>query len=343
MQINKVLFVGLGGAGQRHLRIFKELLGSDTQFTTYRQTRTTPLLNPNFTVNEKSTIENHYDITGFDSLTAALDDQPDLIVISTPSSLHYEAARMAADKGVGVFIEKPFSHNLDGFDDFAKSITSKNLPFFISYQRRFHHLIQQAQKALENGEIGTPFNAVFNVASFVPEWHNYEDFRNLYACRKELGGGVLLTEIHELDLCFWFFGLPLSVSCSGGNFSKYDLDVEDTAHIVLTYPKMSVSVNLCFMQEHSRRDFQIAGTDGFLQWDQNGNQLTIETYGEPLVRKSDTDFSNDDMFMAQARFFLEHHDPVDNFETIKQARASLAIVEAAKISMREGRTVTLSK
>lgn len=344
MQLNKILFVGLGGAGQRHLRIFKQLLGPKTQFTTYRSTRTTPLLNADFSVNNSISIEDHYDLTGFDSLSAAMDDGPDLVVISTPSSLHYDVARMAADKGIGVFIEKPFSHNLDGFGEFSESILSKGLPFFISYQRRFHELIQQAEKALGSEKIGKPFNAVFNVASYVPEWHGYEDFKNLYAVRKDLGGGVLLTEIHELDLCVWFFGLPQSVNCIGGNFSSFKLDVEDTVQIQLKYPGLSVGVNLCFMQKHNRRDFQIAGTDGYLEWKQDGNQLVIESYADnQVIEKRDPNFTNDDMFVAQAKYFIEQTARNINSQTIEQARASLAIVEAAKTSMDENRTVTLSE
>lgn len=344
MQYKKLLFVGLGGAGQRHLRIFKQLLGPETQFTAFRSTRTTPLLNADFTVNESTTVEKYYDLTCFDSLSAALDDGPDLIVISTPSSLHYHVARMAVDKGIGVFIEKPFSDNLDGFIEFAQVVQSKNLPFFISYQRRFHELIQHAQSALNSGKIGKPFNAVFNVASYVPEWHGYEDFRNLYACRKELGGGVLLTEIHELDLCVWFFGLPQSVNCIGGNFSNFKLDVEDTVQILLKYPGLSVSVNLCFMQKHNRRDFQIAGTDGYLEWKQDGNQLLIESYADnQVIDKRDSNFTNDDMFVAQAKYFLEQTAKDINSQTIEQARASLVIVEAAKVSLDENRAVTLSE
>lgn len=343
MPLNKILFVGLGGAGQRHLRIFKQLLGPDTQFTCYRSTRTTPLLNPNFTVNTQTSLEEHYALKSFDNLESALDDKPDLIVISTPSSLHYDAARRAAEKGIGVFIEKPFSHNLEGFDHFAQTIRSQNLPFFISYQRRFHSLIQKVQKAVAGEDIGRPFNATFNVASYVPEWHGYEDFRSLYAARKDLGGGVLLTEIHELDLCYWFFGLPKSVSCVGGNFSGIEIDVEDTAHITLTYPNLAVNVNLCFMQKHNRRDFHIAGSEGYLEWNQDGNRIRIDDYdtGES-IEEADGTFSNDDMFVAQTRYFIDNYDRIDSNETLEQARASLAIVEAAKQSMRDGCPIAIT-
>jgi len=343
MSLNKFLFLGLGGAGQRHLRIFKNLLPPETKFTAYRSTKTTPLLNENFTINRLSSIEEFYELELFDSLNAAFDDGPDVVVISTPSSLHFEAAKMAADRGIGVFVEKPFSHNLVGFNEFANSIRSNDVPFFISYQRRFHPLIQKAQQAISSGQIGRPFSAIFNVASYVPDWHGYEDFRNLYACRKDLGGGVLLTEIHEFDLCYWFFGQPNTVNCIGGSISGFDLEVEDTAHVLLGYPKLSVSVNLSFMQKHSRRDFQIAGTQGYLEWDQDGNRLGIYSYETGDIDDSeDPAFSNDDMFVAQAKYFLDNYSNLNTSELLEQSRASLAIVEASKLSMRESRPSLLS-
>ena len=41
-------------------------------------------------------------------------------------------------------------------------------------------------------------NISVTVGSDVRLWHPYEDFRDLYACRSDLGGGVLYTECHEI-------------------------------------------------------------------------------------------------------------------------------------------------
>ena len=55
MKYKKVLFIGLGGAGQRHLRILKQLLPS-ASFSAFRKTAKTPLLNSDFTVDKKRNI-----------------------------------------------------------------------------------------------------------------------------------------------------------------------------------------------------------------------------------------------------------------------------------------------
>ena len=50
MGYKKILFIGLGGAGQRHLRVFYDLLPSKTEFYAFRSKKTTPLLNSDFSV-----------------------------------------------------------------------------------------------------------------------------------------------------------------------------------------------------------------------------------------------------------------------------------------------------
>ncbi len=91
--------------------------------------------------------------------------------------------------------------------------------------------------------IGSAMIASFTVFSDVKSWHKYENWEDLYAVKKGLGGGVLLTEIHEIDLIFWFFGLPKTIFCSGGNRGQDKLDVEDTAQLILEYDNLSVSVS----------------------------------------------------------------------------------------------------
>ena len=43
----------------------------------------------------------------------------------------------------------------------------------------------------------------------------------MYAAREDLGGGVILSQIHEMDLIYWFFGLPKAILCRGGKLSSW--------------------------------------------------------------------------------------------------------------------------
>ncbi len=338
MSFPKVLFVGLGGAGQRHLRIFRQLLPENAVFTAYRRTGATPLLRPNFTVDEQSTVEAAYRLQTFASLEAAFADGPNLTVVSTPTSCHRDPMMMAMEAGSGVLVEKPWAENLQGFSKFRDGVMAKNLPFHISFQRRFHPQIVRARQAVTSGVIGRPVAATFTVYSNVPSWHSYEDWRSLYAVRPDMGGGVLLTEIHEIDLANWFFGLPEAVFCSGGNRSAERLAVEDAVQMTLLYADFSVQITLCFMHKKPSRSFHVAGTDGDIHWDGTVNRLTVTPFSGADGEQDDTAFTNDAMFVAQAERFLFGWTADDSKESLASAAGSLAIVEAARRSMHCGRS-----
>lgn len=343
MKIEKILFIGLGGAGQRHLRILKQLLPEDTAFAAFRRFAKTPLLRADFTVDEKHSVADTYHLTVFDNLESAFEDKPDLTVISTPTSCHREPLMLAMQAGSGVIVEKPWAEDLTDFKEFCKGMLEKKLPFLISFQRRYHPLIAKAKQFISAGKIGKPIVATFTVFSDVTTWHGYEDWRTLYAVRKDLGGGVLLTEIHEIDLAYWFFGLPTAVHCTGGNRGPEKLDVEDTVQLTLLYDAFSVQITLCFMHKKRMRHFHIAGTEGALSWNEENNKLILSSFKEASEEFTAPSFTNDSMFIAQAEHFLSGWDMKDSAASLLSAGASLAIVEAARNSMQSGKVENIDQ
>ena len=65
------MFLGLGGAGQRHLRIFNTLL-PDVKKIAFRSTFKTPTLNADFTVANSETLEERYNLEVFKNLKGNL-------------------------------------------------------------------------------------------------------------------------------------------------------------------------------------------------------------------------------------------------------------------------------
>ena len=338
MNYKKILFIGLGGAGQRHLRIFKDILPKNVEFSAFRSKHSTPLLNSDFTVNNKSSLSAEYNLIEFNSIDDAFRNKPDLTVISTPTSLHVDYMIKAAENGSSVFVEKPWAENLNHFKEFRELLLKKNASFNISFQRRHHPKISKVHSLINEGKIGNPISASFNVFSNVPFWHPYEDWKNLYAVNSKLGGGVLLTEIHEIDLAYWFFGLPKEVFCVGGNRSDEILDVEDTVQILLIYANFSVQINLCFMHKKQSRSFHVAGTSGDITWNDSTDELKSSFFNNKVEDYIDTDIiNNDDMFYRQAQKFLTNWSDSDTLLSLRSARSSLAIVEAAKKSIITGK------
>jgi len=344
-KIKRILFIGLGGAGQRHLRLFKEnLIDEDVEFIAYRSINKTPLLNPDFSVNQEESIESIYHIKAYDDLDEVIALKPDLVVISTPSSMHLKYAQLCAEKSINVFVEKPLSNSTEGLQKLKETVERNKVAIQVGFQRRFHPHLDRVNDIIKSGEIGQVLTVNFTVASYIPRWHPYEDYLELYACRRELGGGVLLTEIHEIDLAVWYFGIPNSVVCVGGTYSNVGMDVEDTVRLTLDYIKFSVQINLTFWQKHHERLFSICGESGYLSWNQDDDALTEEYFNKPdkdVVQKNPNP-GNDAMFDSQIKSIINNLNFSVGMNSVNDSIATLEIVEAAKISMKTGRVIVLN-
>lgn len=344
--LKRILFIGLGGAGQRHLRLFKENLeNKDVEFTAYRSTNKTPLLNPDFSVNQEESIESIYHIKVYNNLDEVLALKPDLVVISTPSSMHLKYAQLCAEKSINVFVEKPLSNSTKGLQKLKETVEKNKVAIQVGLQRRFHPHLNRVNDIIKSGEIGQVLTVNFMVASYIPRWHPYENYLELYACRKELGGGVLLTEIHEIDLAVWYFGIPNSVICVGGTYSNVGMDVEDTVRLTLDYIKFSVQINLTFWQKHHERSFSICGEDGYVSWNQDDDMLTEEYFNKPdrSTIKNNPNSGNDAMFNLQIKSIIDNLDFSVSVGNMNDSITTLKIVEAAKKSMKEGRVISLKE
>lgn len=343
MPIKRILFIGLGGAGQRQLRVFKSLLGDEVEYAMFRARGQTPLLTPDFKVVEGVTIEDHYDLKVHRTFAEALNAQPDIAVIANPTSLHVPTALAAASRGINVFVEKPLGDSVADLEKLDISCREHESTCYVAYQRRFHPCYLTAKRVVQQGALGEIVDASFETVSFVPQWHPYEDYRRLYAVRKDLGGGVLLTESHELDFCAQLFGLPEKVFCAGGALMCRELDVEDTVSLLLSYGNLTVRMFLSFMQPDTKRAWSITGTKGHLSWCEQENTLRHHHYesGETYVFPGD-DLDRDRPFVDQARFYLEWLAQNNGTETgLEDGKASLLMAVAAKRSMASGKPETI--
>ena len=96
------------------------------------------------------------------------------------------------------------------------------------------------------------------------------------------------------------------------------------------------------MQQHNSRRFYISGTNGYTEWDSEGNKLIFHNYEtNEKVKMSDPNLSNDDQFINQAINFLSITSSESHNELVK-AKDSLLIVEAAKKSMKTGTEIKIN-
>jgi predicted dehydrogenase len=334
----KALFIGLGSIGQRHLRNLVSLLPS-VELMAVRSTRSAPVLSNTNQVIKGVSIKDKYQISEFDTLDLALSQKPDLVFITNPTSMHINTAQEALKSGAYVFIEKPVSHNNRGVEKLlALECSFGKKKICVGYQFRFNPALQFLEKILKEKIIGNIVGAQLVNGEYMPEWHPYEDYRESYAARQELGGGALVTQIHDFDYAAWLFGLPSTIFAVGGQLSDLEVDVEDSVQILMNCKNTPVSIQLDYLQWPPRRDIFITGDKGSIHCDLSSMEVIVNQRETSEVETHTfPDFDRNNLFLDEIKNFLAF---VNGREVpkvdLKEGLVSLKVALAAKKSMETG-------
>jgi predicted dehydrogenase len=345
--MTRFLIVGLGAIGQRHLRNLRALLGFEAEIMTYRTRGLTHVVSDRLEVESEDGLLERYDVHEFRSLEEALADRPDAVLVCNPSSLHMEVALRVVASGCAMLIEKPLSHTYEGVERLLACVEEQGLIALVGYQLRFHPCLLRVRELLRANAIGRPLFVEAEVGEFLPDWHPYEDYRKSYAARSELGGGVILSQIHEMDYLYWLFGLPKRIFCVGGHLSRLDVDVEDVASMVMEFEadggKVPVHLEQDYVQRSPRRRCTIVGEGGVIEMDLMAPAVRLY-HGVGKIADAYTfpDLQRNQPFMDELRHFLAC---LRGDETpavsVRDGAASLRMALAAKTSLQTGRVVDL--
>ena len=243
----------------------------------------------------------------FHSIDEALKENPGISIICNETSLHVKTALKLAKNNSHIFIEKPLSDSLKNIPELEKIIKKKKLITMIGCNMRFHDGIKLMKKSIEKNEIGRIFSVIVENGSYMPDWHPWEDYRISYASRKELGGGVILTQIHELDYLYWFFGKINQVFSFSEKLSDLQLDVEDHSASILKFKnKIIAEIHLDYFQKPNARNCKIIGTKGKIVWNWENNHLQI--YKNKKSNFStihfEKKFDRNKMYLQELKYFL---------------------------------------
>jgi predicted dehydrogenase len=341
----RFLFVGLGGIGQRHLRNLRTLLGDEAEFLAYRQRRSSPVLTNEMDVESGSNLESKYRLRVFADLNEALAERPEAVIISNPTSLHLAVARAAAEAGCHLFIEKPLAHEMKGVTDLLDLIESKKLVTLVGYQWRFHPCLIALRDVLQANTIGRVIAVRARFGEYLPNWHPYEDYRQSYAARRELGGGVLLTQIHDFDYLGWLFGWPRRLFCIGGKLSNLEIDVEDTASTLMECEVAGRTVPIHLQQDYltnpGERSCEVVGESGKISANLADGILQVWTAGGKLASQERFDMiDRNQIFLEELKHFLACLDGTETSRvTAREGARSLQVALAARESMTTGKIV----
>ncbi len=201
---------------------------------------------------------------------------------------------------------------------------------------RFHKCIKKLKEEISKKRIGKVLSVQAESGSYLPDWHPYEDYRKGYAARRELGGGVVLTCIHELDYLYWFLGDAIEVVSMSDKISHLEVSCEDVSAIILRFQNNAIAeVHLDYFQRPAIRRCKVIGTKGSLVWESTRNQVLFYDANKKKWKidlKLETHNRNE-MFLDEITYFLDcikrHKTPMNSInENIKILNVALKAKES---------------
>jgi len=332
--IDRILIVGFGSIGKRHLTLLRELCPeADIRILTSQDL-------PQAQIGS---------LKIFATIEDAISFKPNFAVIATPASTHLSIATMMVEAGIHVFVEKPFSTSARGVNDLIELCREKDTVFHLGYNFRFDPAANEFRKLILQGLVGDVFIAHSEVGKYLPDWRTNRDYTEGVSARKALGGGVLLELSHELDYLKWIFGNIDWVRSTLGKVSKLEVDVEDFAELVLGIdspaPGMPTicTLRMDFFRQNKTRSCVAVGEKGSIQWKVEEGIVEIlhanSDRWDVLFKEED---SLSTSYRLQWEYFLSKLEQNARESNALEGLQVLEIIDASRISAESGMQTKIS-
>ena len=279
-----VLIIGVGSIADKHIYAIKKI-------------------NKNALIyGLRSSTSNNNKVNGVKNIYH-LKDLPfpvDFVIISNPTFLHYKSITKSLTLDCPLFIEKPVLSSLKKIKYLASLIKTNNVRTYVACNLRFHPLIIFLKNFLK-----TKFNQINEVnvycGSFLPEWRKNQNFRDSYSSKPEMGGGVHLDLIHEMDYCIWIFGFPNKVYSNKRSVSSLNIASVDSAIFILEYETFNVNIKLNYYRVDPKREIEILMSHETIVGDLLNNSLKSLNSNKVIYSNK---YKIMDTYFEQMKYFL---------------------------------------
>ena len=326
IEMNKFLIVGFGGAGQRIMGIIERILPK-CDVAIWNTGRTPVLLSNNITK-----------ITNFDE---AIVFNPEGVFIATPTSTHLRYSEAFLGKVKFILIDKPLDSTLNQCEVFARNCRLSETNVYLNFQRRFLPCWQTLRNFINENCDGKFLYGSVSIGSYYPEWRPHKKASELYAARKDLGGGVLLTECHELDLLQWVLKSQVTRVCAKFLCAEGENSTENNAQLLLNmempYGARTVSVTLDYLSPVNMRKMELHFESATYVIDEILGTVTKVTTGDSreTIGEFKQELGTPHELLLQTLLKQEYEDNNEHdLPCLDEGLRVNAIIHAAKISQK---------
>jgi predicted dehydrogenase len=280
--------VGTGSIGQRHMRnLHKIFLESREPLSLHTLRHSSSVLPEEVVPLIAKTFYKWSEV----------DSSYDVIFVCTPTALHGETLKAALHFQADLFIEKPIYHHPDEHNNLQNALTSNRI-VHVACPLRFHPVTLALKEYASTHQDICSLRVISS--SWLPSWRPQADYRKVYSARSELGGGVALDLIHELDYIRWIFGNPKSFFRMGKKASDLEINVEDVCAFLLNYGTWIAEVHLDYVGRKTMRNAEVYGSHSRIDFDIIENQV-VEYYPD---KKAKVFKLPCDVHLEEIRYFI---------------------------------------
>jgi predicted dehydrogenase len=321
---HRILIVGCGSIGQRHLRCFQRTGRAEVTACDIDQRLV-------------ERVCSDYAVVGFnDWLTALLAQHPDAVVVATPAHLHVPIAVRALRHGAAALIEKPLSTRLDDLPSLYQAVAESGRAAAVAYVYRFVPGLAQMREFLNAGTFGQPLQISVVAGQHFPTFR--PAYREIYYAKHETGGGAIQDALtHLADAVQWLAGPATRLYCEAARQSLDGVEVEDTVCVTARHGNVLAGYTLNQFQSPNELTVQVHCEHGSLRFENHRQRWSVFPRGANGWEHRAAPVSDrDDLFVAQANAFL---DAIEGRETplctVAEAERALKFNLAAIRSARE--------
>lgn len=322
-QTFRVLVIGVGSIGERHVRCF---LKSERARVSICET------------NERlrDEVGERYDIVRrFADLKAALSEPHDAAVIAVPANLHIAVAQKAAVAGLHVLIEKPLAVTLDEIDALRDTIEREKLLAAVAYVYRAHPALAAMREAIRAGSLGRPVQLTVVAGQNFPTYR--PAYRDTYYVSRLRGGGAVQDALtHLVNAAEWLVGPVDRLVADADHKLIPGVEVEDVVNALARHGDVIASYSLNQYQSPNEVTITVVCERGTARFEYHQDRWRrMFRPDDPWQDDAIQGLERDTLFIRQAESFLDavagRQAPLCGFEEgLQSLRVNLAILASVE-------------
>jgi predicted dehydrogenase len=286
----KVIVVGFGSIGKRHVDNLISLGIKDVVLCRSK------LVGNRLNLKEINNIEN------------ILDFNPNFVIISNPTALHFSILKFLIKNNINFLCEKPLVHSKEEWLSIKSSLHNYEGFAKVVFNLRFHPCIIKVKELLNGNRIGKVNFARFFVGQYLPDWRPNSNHLESYSASKEMGGGVVMDLVHEIDIAEYLLGKPTNeIKSISDKVSNVTIDSVDVSEIIYkTENNCIVNIHLDYLFKGYARNFIINGDVYNLNCDLFNNTIKISGNSNIIIDNFEFNkFDRNDMYLNLLKDYIK--------------------------------------